>query len=88
MLLYLIFLRRNLNVRVLFDDRMTKNSPSATTQKASSTSKTQKIDSKPTQEGTSAPSQPRISSAIQVISFFYKLSDYKILIILETNIRI
>jgi hypothetical protein len=67
---------------------MTKNSPSATTQKASSTSKTQKIDSKPTQEGTSAPSQPRISSAIQVISFFYKLSDYKILIILETNIRI
>jgi hypothetical protein len=63
----LIFLEANRHVRVLNNNRATGNSPLATTQKASTTSKTQKLDSKPTQ-GKSASNQPRISSAVQVIS--------------------
>ncbi len=69
MLLYLIFLQRNQNVRVLFNNQTTKNSSLATTQKAPSSSKTQKVDSKPTQGGATASNQTRVSSAVQVISF-------------------
>jgi hypothetical protein len=47
---------------------MAESSSLATTPKAPSTSKTQKLDSKPDQS-TSAANQSRVSSAVQVISF-------------------
>ncbi len=66
MWLCLIFLQQNRNVRIWIYSPMAENFLLATAQKvASSSSKTQKIDSKPAQ-GTSATNQPRISSAIQV----------------------